>query len=529
MRDSLTGTPTLVRFALRRSGFSLLWWIVGITALYPIQALALEAAYPTQADLDQLAASLSGNAAIIAMAGPEYALDTIGGQTAWQTSAFGAILAGLMSTFLIVRQTRAGEENGADELIRAGVVGRSATDAAAVVVTTAANLALVVAIAVLLIACGLPAEGSWALGCACGFTGMVFMGLALIFTQVSSTTRGAWGMSGAAIGLAYALRAAGDVGENALTWLSPIGWGQQMRAYADERWWPALLLLGTAVVSVAVARMLHLRRDFGAGLVAPRRGPATRDWRGGAYELAWRLQRPTVIGWLVGLAFGGAAYGTIGNDVGDLVGDSDLSGSLTGGQTGGDALTDGFYGSAMIMLAIITAAFGVAVVLRARGEETSGRVEPLLATALHRRTYLASHVAIAVLASTVGVALAGAATGWMYGVVSGSYDRIGQLTWAGLTYAPAIWVMIGLTVVLVGFLPRLASWGWLGIGYAAVVMFFGPLLKFPDWLMNVSPFTHLALVPLDDVAWAPILWLTVIAVALMAAGFLGFRRRDVVN
>lgn len=526
MRDSYAGTSTLVRFALRRSRLALVWWIVGITALYPIQALALEATYPTQADLDQLAASLSGNAAIIAIAGPEYALDTIGGQTAWQTSAFGAILAGLMSTFLIVRQTRAGEENGADELIRAGVVGRAATTAAAVIVTTTANVALIVTIALSLIACGLPAEGSWALGSACGLTGMVFMGLALVFTQVSSTTRGAWGMSGAALGVAYALRAAGDVGENALTWLSPIGWGQQMRAYADERWWPALLLLGTTAALLVLARVLHVRRDFGAGLVAPRRGPATRDWRGGAYELAWRLQRPTVIGWWVGLAFGGAAYGTIGDDVGDLIGDGNLSDSLTGGQTAGETLVDGFYGSAMLMLATITAAFGVAVTLRARAEESSGRAEPLLATALRRSSFLGSHVALALLATTVAIAVSGAATGWMYGVVSGSYDRIGQLTWAGLTYAPAIWVMIGLTVVLVGLVPRLASLAWLGVGFAAVVMFFGPLLKFPDWLMNVSPFTHPALVPLEDVALTPLAWLTAVAVALLAVGFAGFGRRD---
>lgn len=529
MSDALAGTAVLVRFALRRSRMALVWWVLGITSLYPVQALALEATYPTQADLDQLAASLSGNAAIIAIAGPEYALDTIGGQTAWQTSAFGAVLAGLMSTFLIVRQTRAGEENGADELVRAGAVGRAAPSAAAVTVATAANLTLIAAIALLLIASGLPAEGSWALGCACGLTGMVFMGLALIFAQVSSTSRGAWGLSGAAIGVAYALRAVGDVGDNAATWLSPIGWGQQMRAFADERWWPALLLLGATFVSIAVAHVLHDRRDFGAGLVAPRRGPASKGWRGGAYELAWRLQRPAVIGWLVGLAFGGAAYGTIGDDVGDLVGDSDLSGSLTGGETSGRAMIDGFYGSATLMLAIITAAFGVALMLRARAEETAGRTEPVLATALHRRTYLASHVAVAVIASTVGVVFAGAATGWMYGVVSGSYDRVGQLAWSALTYAPAIWVMIGLTVLLVGFVPRLASLGWLGIGFAAVVMFFGPLLKFPDWITDLSPFSHLALVPLDDVAWTPILWLTLVAAVLMTAGFVGFRRRDVQN
>ncbi len=527
MRDSLTGTGTLVRLALRRTRFALLWWFLGITVLYPVQALALEATYPTQADLDRLAASVGGNPALLAMAGPDYALDTIGGQTAWQTSAFGAILAGLMSTFLVVRLTRAGEESGQDELLRADVTGRAATSAAALVVTTAMNVALVVAVALLLIACGLPGAGSWALALALGCAGLVFMGFALVFCQVSSTTRGAWGMSGAVIALAYLLRAVGDVGNGVLSWFSPIGWGQQMRAYADERWWPALLSLGVASALVVLARVLFERRDFGAGLRQARRGPAARTWRGGAYELAWRLQRPTVIGWLIGLAVGGLAYGSIGDDVGDLVGDGDLSGVLTGGETGGQALIDGFYASAILLLAIGAAAFGVASTLRVRAEEASGRLEPLLATALSRRSALGGHVLVAVAASTLGTALAGFATGLMNGWVSGDYGQVWALTGAGLSYAPAIWVMIGVTVALVGLVPRLASLAWLAIAYAAVVMFFGPLLDFPSWVEDVSPFSHPALVPLEDLSLPPLLWLTAVAAALAVAGFLGFRRRDV--
>ncbi|MGH1564322.1 ABC transporter permease [Mumia sp. DW29H23] len=527
MSDAFTGTGALVRFALRRSRFALLWWVLGIAALYYVTSVSLEATYPDQESLDRLAASVQGNPALLAMAGPDYALNTLGGQTAWQTSAFGAVLAGLMGTFLVVRLTRAGEENGQDELIRADVTGRAATSAAAVIVTTATNVLLVVLVALLLIATGLPAAGSWALATALGCAGLVFMGFALVFCQVSSTTRGAWGMSGAVIALSYLLRAIGDAGNGALSWASPIGWGQQMRAYADERWWPAVLSLVAAVALVGLARALYSRRDFGAGLVPARRGPAEYAWRGGAYELAWRLQRPTVIGWLIGLAVGGLAYGSIGDDVGDLVGDGDLSGTLTGGETSGEALIEGFYASAVLLLAIGAAAFGVASVLRARAEESSGHAEPLLATALSRPTFLGSHLLVALAASTVGTALAGFATGVMNGFVSGDYGRVGELTWSALSYAPSIWVMIGLAVLLIGWLPRFAALAWLGITYAAVVMFFGPLLKFPDWVDNLSPFSHPALVPLEDLSWPPLLWLTLIAVALLVAGFAGFRRRSI--
>ena len=75
---------------------------------------------------------MEGNAAFIAMAGPARALDTIGGQVAWQSTAFGAICAGLMSMFIVGRHTRAEEESGRDELVRAAAIGRHAPMTAAV-------------------------------------------------------------------------------------------------------------------------------------------------------------------------------------------------------------------------------------------------------------------------------------------------------------------------------------------------------------------------------------------------------------
>ena len=89
--------------------------------------------YTTQAEFDRAAASMEGNTAFIAMAGPARALNTIGGQVMWQASAFGAVVVGLMSMFLVGRHTRAEEESGRDELLRASAVGRHASLTAALV------------------------------------------------------------------------------------------------------------------------------------------------------------------------------------------------------------------------------------------------------------------------------------------------------------------------------------------------------------------------------------------------------------
>ncbi len=525
--DSYAGTGELTRFYLRRSLSAITLWVLGTAAMYPIQSLSLKAA-PTQEDLDRLAAGLSGNSAIKALTGPDFALNTIGGQIAWQSSAFGAVLAGLMSTFLVARHGRAGEENGADELILAGVVGRSAPTAATALVTAGANIAVIVIAGASLTATGLPATGSWTLAAAGGLTGLVFGALALIFAQISSTSRGVWGLSGAALGVAYALRAAGDVGDNGIRWLSPIGWGQQARAYAGERVWPLVLLVVAAGVAVAVAGILHRRRDFGAGLLPQRRGPASHAWAGGIHELSWRLAAPGIIGWTAGLVFCGVKFGLIGNSIEAVVRENkDVAGTLTGGQAEGVALVDGFYGSAVLMLAIIASGFAVMLASRARSAEVADYAESLLATALGRSAYLTGPVVTALVAPVLAVAAGGAAAGLTYAVVSGEAGRGLQLAAAGIFYAPSIWVIVAVTVLLMGVAPKLIGLAWVPVGFSAIAIFFGPALKFPQWLLDLSPFTHLALVPLEDVSWLPPAVLTIVAVALVVLGLVAFGRRDI--
>ena len=54
----------------------------------------------------------------------------------------------------------------------------------------------------------------------------------------------------------------------------------------------------------------------------------------------------------------------------------------------------------------------------------------------------------------------------------------------------------------------------------------GALLELPQWLLDVSPFTHVPAVPAEPFAAAPLLWLGAAALALGALGFAAFRRRD---
>src|SRR5439155_7258367 len=160
--------------------------------------------------------------------------------------------AGLMSTFAVVRHTRQNEETGRAEMIGAGSVGRHALLTAALAVTAGANLLLGAALTGTLLGAGLPAGGALAFGAACAVTGMAFAGLAALAAQLFASARAANSAAATAVGVTFMIRGVGDaLGERApdgigvtstwLSWLSPIGWGMQVRPYGQERWWALAL------------------------------------------------------------------------------------------------------------------------------------------------------------------------------------------------------------------------------------------------------------------------------------------------
>jgi ABC-2 type transport system permease protein len=524
--SELTATRALVRFMVRRDRVRIAVWILAIGVLMLTTVSSVKGVYPTQASLDRAALAIEGNAAVIALNGPPIGLHTLGGRVAFESGSFGLVVVGLMSVLMIGRHTRAEEESGRTELVRAAVVGRYAPLAAALIVVAAMNVAIGVVVALGLIGQALPVTGSLVFGASFTALGFVFAGIALVAAQVTENTRVVYGAGGTLLGLAFALRAIGDSSDGTLSWLSPIGWVQASRAYAGERWWPLALALVAAVVLVAAARIVAARRDLGAGLVAPRPGPPVASRRlAGPVGLAFRLQRGSLAGWTAGLFFGGLSYGSLGDAIEDLVRDNEtLADLLTAG--GGASLTDSFFGTALLVLALIASGYAIASAQRLRVEETTQLVEPLLATPVSRRKWAASHLIVALAGSVVVLGAAGLGAGVAFAIVSGDASQVPRLLGAALVYAPAIWVLVGLTAALFGLAPRAVSAAWAAFGLCLVTGMLGDLLNLPAWLTAVSPFEHTPQLPAADLAVGPLAILVAIAAGLVTLGLAAFRRRD---
>ena len=156
--------------------------------------------------------------------------------------------------------------------------------------------------------------------------------------------------------------------------------------------------------------------------------------------------------------------------------------------------TDGFYSTLALFFALMIAAFAVTSVLRLRSEERTGHTEAVLATAVSRRRWISAWGGFTVLASIVLLLVSG--------------------------------LGIGLAVALFGLRPGLTVWAWLLVGYAFFFGMFGALLDLPSAVVDLSPFSHLTVLPLERLEAAPLIVLTAIAVALAFLGHTLFQRRD---
>ncbi|MEV5202607.1 ABC transporter permease [Streptomyces sp. NPDC053720] len=522
----LAGTWRLLRLALRRDRIMMPVWVLVLGGSFASVAGSLTSIYDTAGQRAELAASMNGNSSIRAMYGPVFG-DSVGGLVSWRMAAFGAVLAAVMSLIVVVRHTREEEETGRQEMLSSAMVGRRAPLTAALLAAVIANAALALVIAAGLAGSGAGGAGAVALALAVAGTGVLFACTAAIAAQFTESARLAKGVTAAVIGAAFVLKAAGDSasddGSSVLTWLSPVGWAENVRAYADERWWVLLVFAAAVAVQALLAYGLAGRRDVGMSFLATRPGPA-QGRISTAFGLALRLQRGALTGWTLSFAVVGVAFGGLTGGAADLVGDNAKTREIferMGGQAG---LTDAFLAAMVSVLGMVAALYIVASVLRLHGEETAGRAEPVLAGGVGRSGWAAGHLVIAFGGATLLMAVGG------LGLAVGYGHELPAVLGASLVQLPAIWLLGGVTVLLYGAFPKaaVASWGVAGICLA--LGWLGPAVDMPQAVMDVSPFTHLPKLPGGTgMEWGPVLALTAVAVVLVGAGVEALRRRDVLT
>ncbi|QYJ15062.1 Multidrug efflux system permease protein [Rubrobacter xylanophilus DSM 9941] len=529
-----TGTWQIVRLVLRRDRILLPLFVLGFAAFALGQVVGSMGLYDNRAEREVYARATSANPALVAIIGPPFAIERVGGDVAWQIGGLGGTVVGLVSLILVCRHTRAEEQSGRGELLRSGVLGRCAQPLAVFAVVAAANVLLAGTTALTLLSSGLRAEGALTFGASMGAVGILFAALGVLLAQVAVTSSAVYGLGGVVLGLSYMLRSVGDLrdasdgdfDDGGVSWISPIGWAQRMQPFANERFWPLLLFALTSAAFLALALALASRRDFDAGLVPPRPGrPEASPLLRGTLALAFRLQRGLTGGWTLGMLVGGFAIGSIAQDAGDFVGDSPLARDLLG-QTSGPGAVDAYLAAVLPIMAMVAAFYAIQSVLRMRAEEDAGRLEPVLASPVSRWRWAGAQVLVTLAGSAFVVAACGLGVGTGHALRTGDAEQIWRILGAQLASLPAVLVLAGVAVLLFGALPRAGYLAWAVLAATLFLSLFGGTLDLPGRVLDLSPFEHVPDVPAKELRVEPLVWLSACALFMFAGGIDAFRKRN---
>jgi len=531
----MTGFGTALRLAFRRNRMFYLWWILGLSVLLPLTVTKYHDLVPEGESGQLVLAQLAGNPTMLALLGPAFDLSNAGGFTFWRVGTFTAAAVAMMAALGVIRATRAEEEEGRAELIRAGAMTRSAPLAAGVALGLAACLVLGLASTLMLLAATPGVAGAVATGLGLALTGTMFVGVAAVWAQVfpSARTARVWSL-GIVLGGLYLARAMVDASTPSATvdawrWAMPMDWAALARPYASERWWVFLLPLAVTVVLVGLAFWLESVRDLGAGLRAATRGVSTASPSlSGSAGLSWRLLRVSIIGWTVGILVTAVGMGSMSLSVDSMFTDQPQITEMLRKMAGGtQVIRDAFFVAMLSIVATIVTMAGVMLLSRLRSEETDGRAEVMLATSTTRWRYALSTLVPAILLPVVLLVLTGASMPILQAINDGSAALIGTLTKAALVLTPGILLVLGFAMLLVGWKPRWYGLVWAVIGWSMLASWVFALFNPPDWLLKLQPWGYLPHLPSDPMRWGAFSIELGAGLAMVALGLLGYRRRDI--
>lgn len=530
--NAFTGTWTLARFALRRDRLRLSVWTLALAGTTAATVPALDEMFDGDEERQARAALMDTPTGVV-FGGPGYGLDdyTLGPMLVNELTMTLLIALAVMSVLHVIRHTRAEEESGRTELLRAGVLGSGAQMTAALLTISLVNLVIGGLTTLSMVAYDLPVADSTAYGLGLALAGISFGTIAAVCAQISEHGRSAAGLAFLAVGVLFMFRVVGDMAEeggNALSWLSPFAWVQQTRPFEDLRWEPLALYGVFVLVLFAATYVLARRRDVGAGLVAARPGPpGTGRLLSGVFTLHLHQQRGSIVAWAVAVLCFGYAFGTLATEVEEMLESApDLAALLSGGA---DDLINGFLAMIASYVVLAAAAYGTLSVLRAWSEENAGRAELLLSAAVGRVHWFGAALLVAALSTALITAAGGLGLGLGASVALEDADWTWRTVESVFAQLPGALVFGALAALLLGAAPRLLPLVWLWFAYSVGTTLLGGLFDLPEPVMNLSAFEILAKPPMDAFEAAPYLLYTGAVLLAGALSLLGFRSRDLVT
>lgn len=563
----MRGVWPLIKLILRRDRIKLPIWIFMIVIMMVSLPLAMHATAGTPQELAGLQAQFqSGSAVMNLITGPFQMINGkigLGGLTLVKAELFTAVLMAFFATLLVVRHTRQNEELGATELIESAEVSRFAPLTAAIIVSLASIILIVILSALGIIftvggiaggwGVGAPSvtSGAWLFSLEIGGVGLSFTAIAAVVSQLTDTSSSANSILGVIIGITYILRGIGDViaknaasgmpKMNVWSWLSPFGWGEATHSLTFAKWEYLWVPIIFSALLIPFSYFLLSRRDLGSGLLPSRRGRThASGFLLSQIGLTWKLQRNIFLGWLIGSILLVAVIGGVANQITTVYsGSSAMKQTIQSlGGTSGALSISALLSGILVYVVLLVVAYCLQSLVKTRYEEASGHLENILATKTSRINWLLKHVVFAIIGAIVILMISGFVTA-LSANISGVTPALNLWDYSRnmLAYLPVAVAFVGIYVLCFGIIPRLAtavSW-LLYVALICVEMFlslFAALFHWSDSVKNFLPlqaFTKIFSGIANSNDWLAYLLTALIAVFAIILGLFFWRRRNIAS
>ena len=513
---STAGTTLLLRQDLRRDRIVVPAWLSVLVLMTFTSASATRTLFSSLQDRENIATMLNDQPGLVALYGPILDPSSAGELAMSKLTVLYALFSTILYVVLVRRHTRVEEESGRAELIGGTAVGRDAPLGAAIVESSIVAVGLGLLVTVANVLGGLPVVGSVWFGVSWVGTGLVATGTASVACQVSASARTCAAVAAGLLAGTFAIRAFGDAVASLhwLSWLSPLGWNTQLRAWSDPRGWVAGLYVVLAVALISLARVMATRRDLGSGLLGSRPGRES-GWMAGPWSLTLRLQRTSLIVWTTGVAGMGALFGAMAPGFDDVL-------NTGGGRELIERLGGAFVAALLPITAMAVTVLPISVITRAQHDEEAGRIALAMASGSTRsRWFVATAVSAALFAAWL-LLVAGASLWVGYHSAGGSLPM--SLVGAAVGWTPAVCV-VG-AIALLGVAVRLGWVGWASLVLFVTLTLVGELLELPNSLIRLSPYSAVPTYPATPWEWTPVLVLTALATVVSGLAAWLFARRD---
>lgn len=529
-KDDFTNMTSMIMLILRRDKIIIPLFILFMVLLVVGVASSFINLYTDESLRMAFYLQMKNNPTIVSLLGS--VLDpSIGGLTAWRIGFGASLIMGLISVFLMIRHTRSEETKGRLELINSAMVGRQAALSGALLTTFGVNLVIALFIWAGLTWLGLETFSSLILGLSLAAFGCLFAaitGVAVQITESSGDSR--YLMAGLLVGF-FIVRVFGwDGGDYAwVSWFSPYGWVHYIQPFAGDQLWIFAIFLVFIAFFTALAFWLSSLRDLGAGIIVQRAGPARASKRlNGTLALAWRLHRGMLIFWIIIFVLMGIMLGFTVQTVTDIINTNPQFVNLIL-QLGGNAgLIDSYFTMILAFLGEIFALYAILATLKLHSQESKKYSEMVLTSSVSRSQWAISNLIFAVMGPALVIIIFAVTCGLTYSLsVNNFSDILPRIVGASLAYLPAIWVFTGISMVLFGLIPRLTALSWISLGIIVIIDLLGEFFDINQWILDISPFTHVPRLLAGDTIENSLILLLALALFLILIGILGYRRRDI--